>query len=174
MWPQLLLRAVFLAMVFGACAKALSPRSAIHEDDLDRYDAFMSNLHDSQFLDMYLENSQVKIDVYVHPSNELTLSEHFAPSDVAHQYFAQEAQRAQEVLQSASAPEESVHESEAERKAKTCPRTNTVLEREASALDTRRSRCFQFCGSIRHCHRNTGCPHCYAVRQGCLWQKWCR
>ncbi|KAF7719776.1 Uncharacterized protein PECH_006877 [Penicillium ucsense] len=165
-------------MVFGACClKALSPRTAIHEDDLDRYDAFLSNLHDSHFLDMYLENGQVKIDVYAHPSNELTLSEHFTPSDVAHQYFAQETERAKEALQSTSAQDQSAQESadtSGVEKRAICPRGDTVLEQEASVLDKRVSRCYRFCGTIRNCRGNNGCPHCYAVRQGCLWQKWCR
>ncbi|KAJ5997421.1 hypothetical protein N7522_009081 [Penicillium canescens] len=144
-------------MSVAACALALSPRSAIHEDELDRYDAFLSSIQDSHFMDMYLENSRVKIDVYEHPSNELALSEHFTPSDTANQYFDQEEQRAQEVLQPATASDDMVHDST-----------------DASVLEKRVSRCYQFCGTIANCRGNNGCPHCYAVRQGCLWQKWCR
>ncbi|KAJ6079042.1 hypothetical protein N7467_008795 [Penicillium canescens] len=106
MLSQTLLRTLFITMSVAACVLALSPRSAIHEDELDRYDAFLSSLQDSHFMDMYLENSRVKIDVYEHPSNELALSEHFTPSDTANQYFDQEGQRAQEVLQPATASDD--------------------------------------------------------------------
>ena len=174
MLSQTLLRALFIAMSFAACAMALSPRSAIHEDELDRYDAFLSNLQDTQFMDMYLENSRVKIDVYEHPSNDLALSESFTPSDTAGQYFDQESQRAQEALQPATASPDTVHDSTLEKRLDICPRTDSLLNRDATVFEKRVSRCYQFCGTIANCRGNNGCPHCYAVRQGCLWQKWCR
>lgn len=95
------IHALFIAMSLVACAMAmaLSPRSTIHQDELDRYDAFLSNLQDAHFMDMYIENNRVRIDVYEHPSNDLALSETFTPSETAHQYFEQESQRAQEALQ---------------------------------------------------------------------------
>ncbi|KAJ5929999.1 hypothetical protein N7466_005492 [Penicillium verhagenii] len=161
-------------MSITACAMALSPRSAIHEDDLDRYDDFLSLLQDTHFMDMYLENDQVKIDVYDHPSNDLALSQSFTPSDTASQYFEQENQRAQEVLQPAAALRDTTDGSTMENKLEVCPRGGTLLTRDATALDKRVSRCYQFCGTIANCRGNNGCPHCYAVRQGCLWQKWCR
>lgn len=170
-----LLRTLFIAMSFAACAMSLSPRSAVHEDELDRYDAFLSALQDTHFMDMYLENSQVKIDVYEHPSNNLALSESFAPSDTANQYFAQENERAQEVLQPATDSNETVDDSAVEKRTSaSCPRGETLLTRDATVFDKRVSRCYQFCGTIANCRGNNGCPHCYAVRQGCLWQKWCR
>ncbi|PNY27283.1 Uncharacterized protein TCAP_02792 [Tolypocladium capitatum] len=145
---------------------ALSPRDAIHTDDLDRYDTFMSTVRDSQFLDMHMHNGTVKIDVYEHPSNALASSDTFTPSAGAASFFEQEAIRAE------SAPE---------------PPTDSNLDEEYKActehfgetpvlgqLQTRVSRCYQFCGTIANCRGNNGCPHCYAVRQGCLWQKWCR
>lgn len=173
MLSQTLLRALFIAMSFAACAMALSPRSAIHEDELDRYDAFLSNLQDTHFMDMYLENSQVKIDVYDHPSNDLALSESFKPSDTANQYFDQEEQRAQEALQPATSSNDTVPDSTVEKRAG-CSRADTLLNRDATVFEKRVSRCYQFCGTIANCRGNNGCPHCYAVRQGCLWQKWCR
>lgn len=153
---------------------ALSPRSAIHEDELDRYDAFLSNLQHSQFMDMYLENSRVKIDVYEHPSNDLALSESFTPSDTANQYFDQESQRAQEALQPATVSPDTVDDSTLEKRLDICPRADSLLNRDSTVLEKRVSRCYQFCGTIANCRGNNGCPHCYAVRQGCLWQKWCR
>ncbi|KAJ3458853.1 hypothetical protein MRS44_012962 [Fusarium solani] len=77
---------------------ALSPRDAIHADDLEHYDEFMGGLSHTQFLDMYLENHQVKIDVYEHPSNHLTRSVHFKPSPNADKYFHQEKEQANQVL----------------------------------------------------------------------------
>lgn len=170
-----LLRTLFIAMSFAACAMSLSPRSAIHEDELDRYDSFLSALEDTHFMDMYLENGEVKIDVYEHPSNDLALSETFTPSDTASQYFAQENERAQEVLQPATESNETFDDSAVDKRSSAaCPRDNTLLTRDATVLDKRVSRCYQFCGTIANCRGNNGCPHCYAVRQGCLWQKWCR
>jgi hypothetical protein len=175
MLSQTLLRTLFIVMSAAACALALSPRTAIHEDELDRYDAFLSNLQDTHFMDMYLENSRVKIDVYEHPSNSLALSEHFTPSDTANHYFEQEGQRAQEALQPETSANDTVQDLTLEKRAAdACPRTNSLLNRDASVLDKRVSRCYQFCGTIANCRGNNGCPHCYAVRQGCLWQKWCR
>lgn len=174
MLSQTLLYALFIAMSFAACAMALSPQSAIHEDELDRYNTFLSNLQDTHFMDMYLKGDQIKIDVYEHPSNNLTLSESFKPSDTASQYFDQESRRAEEALQSATTSDDTVHDSALEKRLLGCPPADSVLNRDARVLEKRVSRCYQFCGTIANCRGNNGCPHCYAVRQGCLWQKWCR
>ncbi|KAL7923814.1 hypothetical protein ACQKWADRAFT_287933 [Trichoderma austrokoningii] len=77
---------------------ALSPRDAIHINDIDRYDAFLKDLTDNQFLDMYLNNGMVTIDVYQHPSNNLTRTEIFAPSSNAQPYFDQEKAAADKIL----------------------------------------------------------------------------
>ncbi|KAM0261580.1 hypothetical protein ACHAPA_009750 [Fusarium lateritium] len=142
---------------------ALSPRDAIHTDDIERYDEFMNGLSESHFLDMHLENLAVKIDVYAHPSNDHVNTVEFKPSANANQFFEQENDRAAEVF-----GEE--HDGKLEGRA--CKRDENVAER--SVVEKRVSRCYQFCGSIANCRGNNGCPHCYAVRQGCLWQKWCR
>ncbi|KAJ5198461.1 uncharacterized protein N7498_007578 [Penicillium cinerascens] len=92
-------------MSFADCAMGLRPRSAIHKDELDCYDAFLSNVQDTQFLHMYLENSQVKIDIYDYPSNDLALSQTFTPSDTANQYFDQQLQRAQEMQLATASPD---------------------------------------------------------------------
>ncbi|KAM0244081.1 hypothetical protein ACHAP5_006562, partial [Fusarium lateritium] len=77
---------------------ALSPRDAIHTDDIERYDEFMNELSESHFLDMYLENRAVKIDVYAHPSNNHVNTVEFKPSANANQFFEQENDRAAEVF----------------------------------------------------------------------------
>lgn len=156
-----------IAILFAVGIMALSPRDAIHADDLEHYNEFMGSLSDSQFLDMYLENHQVKIDVYEHPSNHLTRSVHFKPSPNADKYFRQEKEQANQIL---GEPEHSGVEARDR-----CKRDEYVGRSEAPNLFEKRvSRCYQFCGTIRNCRGNNGCPHCYAVRMGCLWQKWCR
>ncbi|KAK2684300.1 hypothetical protein QWA68_016846 [Fusarium oxysporum] len=148
---------------FALSIMALSPRDAIHADDIERYDEFMNGLSESQFLDMHLENQVVKIDVYTHPSNDHVNTTEFKPSANANRYFEQENDRAVEVLGEA-------HSEKLEGRA--CKRDKNVDVR--SVFEKRVSRCYQFCGSIANCRGNNGCLHCYAVRQGCLWQKWCR
>jgi hypothetical protein len=78
---------------------SLSPRDVIHTNDLARYDAFMVELADTQFLDMYLEDNIIKIDVYEYLSNDLAHSASFIPSVSATQNFEQEAQRAAGILE---------------------------------------------------------------------------
>ncbi|KAH6952860.1 hypothetical protein DER45DRAFT_574478 [Fusarium avenaceum] len=73
---------------------ALSPQDAIHVDDLERYEEFMNAVSGSQFLDMYMENAAVKIDIYEYPSNNHVQSAHFKPSSKANQYFQQEKEQA--------------------------------------------------------------------------------
>jgi hypothetical protein len=156
-----------VAILCAIGAMALSPRDAIHVDDLERYEEFMDSVSGSQFLDMYMENAAVKIDIYEYPSNDRVQSVHFKPSSKADQYFHQEKEQA-------DALEATENEGLTERAA-ICKRDeHTEMFESLSTLEKRRSRCYQFCGSIHHCSRGTGCPHCYAVRMGCLWQKWCR
>ncbi|KAJ5166662.1 uncharacterized protein N7482_005443 [Penicillium canariense] len=166
---------LFLVTFLATFIMALSPRDAIHLDELDRYDTFLSSLTDSQFLDMYLEDNQVKIDVYHHPSNEIARSESFTPSSSATQYFAQESTRANE-LETRSASEDTKDDAGIQSRdaGRGCVSSGTAIEGDIDGLEQRLSRCYQFCGSIANCRGNNGCPHCYAVRQGCLWQKWCR
>lgn len=159
-------------LVIGAMA--LSPRDAIHTNDIDRYDSFIKDLElmDDHFLDMYLNNSTVTVDVYQHPSNDLTRTEFFAPSSNAQQYFDQEQAAADEILGSDSQGDKSLAERDS---CGSGPGPHLDRRSEDSVgLEKRRSNCFQFCGTIANCRGNNGCPHCYAVRQGCLWQKWCR
>ncbi|QPC76096.1 hypothetical protein HYE68_006848 [Fusarium pseudograminearum] len=73
---------------------ALSPQDAIHADDLERYQEFMNTVSDSQFLDMYMESADVKIDIYEYPSNDHVQSAYFKPSPKADQYFQQEKEQA--------------------------------------------------------------------------------
>ncbi|KAM0420270.1 hypothetical protein ACHAPT_011931 [Fusarium lateritium] len=83
-----------IAILLIVGVMALSPRDTIRVDDLEHYDEFMAGLSRSQFLDMYLENHKVKIDVYEHPSNHLTRSVYFKPSSTADKYFHQEKEQA--------------------------------------------------------------------------------
>jgi hypothetical protein len=83
-----------VAILYVIGAMALSPRDAIHVDDLERYEEFMNAVSGSQFLDMYMENAAVKIDIYEYPSNDRVQSAHFKPSSKADQYFQQEKEQA--------------------------------------------------------------------------------
>ncbi|KAH7150303.1 hypothetical protein B0J13DRAFT_549892 [Dactylonectria estremocensis] len=91
-----------LDILFVAAPMALSPRDAIHSDDLSRYDAFMADIADTHFLDMYLETNMITINVYEGSTNELARSQLFSPSSNAHRYFDQENEAANEVLGSSS------------------------------------------------------------------------
>ncbi|KAF4993245.1 hypothetical protein FGRMN_6609 [Fusarium graminum] len=77
---------------------SLSPRDAIAVNDIERYNNFMAEVADSQFLDMYLENGAVKIDVYDYPSNTLVQSVQFEASPKANSYFDQQKAQADEIL----------------------------------------------------------------------------
>ncbi|KAL7798382.1 hypothetical protein V8C37DRAFT_399165 [Trichoderma ceciliae] len=134
-------------------AMALSPRDAIHTNDIDRYDSFIKDLElmDDYFLDMYLNNGTVIIDVYQHPSNDLTRTELFAPSSNAQQYFDQEKAAADEILGSHSQADKSL----AERGPCGGPGPDPDERSEDSVgLEKRRSNCFQFCGTIANCRGN--------------------
>ncbi|SPJ71926.1 uncharacterized protein FTOL_01654 [Fusarium torulosum] len=156
-----------VAILCAIGVMALSPQDAIHVDDLERYEEFMNAVSGSQFLDMYMENAAVKIDIYEYPSNDRVQSAHFKPSSKADQYFQQEKEQA-------DALEATENEGLTERAAICRRDEHTEVFERLSTLEKRRSRCYQFCGTVHHCTRGTGCPHCYAVRMGCLWQKWCR
>ncbi|KAF5660145.1 hypothetical protein FHETE_9118 [Fusarium heterosporum] len=121
---------------------SLSPRDTIAVNDIERYNNFMAEVADSQFLDMYLENAAVKIDVYEYPSNTLVQSVQFEASPKANSYFDQQKAQADEILG------EQVGEGIAEREI-ICKRDDDVEELELSMFEKRRSRCRQFCGNIR-------------------------
>lgn len=164
-----------LLVLIASSAMALSPRDAIHVDDIDRYDSFIKQLDSAldHFLDMYMENSMITIDVIQHPTNVTTRSERFTPSAVAQEYLDQEKKMADEIL-GVNLNEDGNMIARAN-----CgiagPGPHPGRKRSESLENVKRvSNCFQFCGSIANCRGNNGCPHCYAVRQGCLWQKWCR
>lgn len=155
-------------------AMSLKPRDAIHPAEIERYDSFMSGIADSQYLHMYTEDNEIKLDVYEHPSNELVQQGSFSPSENATEYFLQESNR--DELAFSTEDLDTVHHSTVERRDSFagCSATNSELDRMTKALESRRSRCYQFCGSIAHCHGNNGCPHCYYVGGACWWQKRCR
>ncbi|KAJ5908775.1 hypothetical protein N7495_001457 [Penicillium taxi] len=166
------LRFLILAFFWATLTMALKARDAIHLDDLDNYDVFLSNLTDSQFLDMYLEDSHVKIDVYENPTNEIAITASFTPSHNATEYFRQTSALADEKFPLAETSSDSASGSVVKRAG--CSSLDSVQERDIAGIENQNSRCYQFCGTIANCRNNNGCPHCYAVRQGCLWQKWCR
>jgi hypothetical protein len=83
-----------LATLYVIGAMTLPPEDAIHVDDLERYEEFMNAVSGSQFLDMYMENATVKIDIYEYPSNDHVQSAHFKPSSKADQYLQQEKEQA--------------------------------------------------------------------------------
>lgn len=130
----------------------------------------MSTLTDSQFLHLYLENNEVKLDVYEYPSNVIVSRNAFAPSENAHTYFEQESKRAEEASLLEEPLNDTVDHSELEKREsfKKCPTANTELDSLKND-----ARCYQFCGSIAHC-TDRHCPHCYYVGGACRWQKWCR
>ncbi len=164
-----------LLVLIASSAMALSPRDAIHVDDIDRYDSFIKQLDSAldHFLDMYMENSMITIDVIQHPTNVTTRSEKFTPSAVAQEYLDQEKKIADEIL--GVNPNEDGNMIARANCGIAGPGPHPGRKRSESLDNVKRvSNCFQFCGSIANCRGTNGCPHCYAVRQGCLWQKWCR
>jgi hypothetical protein len=162
-----------LLVLIASSAMALSPRDAIHLDDIDRYDSFMKELDSAtdHFLDMYMKNSMITVDVLHYPTNVIARSEQFTPSSVAQEYFDQEKRMAEEILGADSKDDGNSLES---RQCGSGPGPHPWKRSDDFHNVKRRSNCFQFCGTIANCRGNNGCPHCYAVRQGCLWQKWCR
>ena len=148
-----------LLLICGS-AMALKPRDAIHVDDLDRYDLFMKELDSApdHFLDMYMHNRMVKVDVYQHPTNVLARSELFTPSPTAQEFFTQEKKTADEMFGEAEGSKE-------------CAST----ENKEEILDPEKPyQCGQSCNSDAQCRRNNGCSECYIVRNGCLLRKLCR
>lgn len=75
----------------------LRPRDAIESSLHGEYDAFMSELNDDTFIDMYLKDGLVTIDVYQSPSNQLQLTRQFPPSRHAEEFFLQEKRAAEEL-----------------------------------------------------------------------------
>jgi hypothetical protein len=90
--PVYLFVFLHLLVLIASSAMALSPRDAIHLDDIDRYDSFMKELDSAtdHFLDMYMKNSMITVDVLYYPTNVIARSEQFTPSSVAQEYFDQE------------------------------------------------------------------------------------
>ncbi|UPK91621.1 hypothetical protein LCI18_002556 [Fusarium solani-melongenae] len=139
----------------------LTARDAVHVDDLERYDEFMKTITGNEILNFYPENQVIKLDIHEYPSNEIIRSGEFKPSPKADTYFKQEDELQAEFLQGSSG------EGELEARG-VCPiADDPVLQERAN------SRCFQFCGYVNHCV-DRRCHHCYYVRGGCQWQKWCR
>jgi hypothetical protein len=88
----------------------LSPRDAIHVDDIERYDAFMKTLAGNQYLHTYPKNQVIKLDVYEHPSDELVLSGEFKLSAKADAYWEQEDKFEKKFLGRQECPGEDVSE----------------------------------------------------------------
>lgn len=62
----------------------------------------MSELRGDTFLDMYLKDDMITIDVYHAVTNNLELTRQFTPSPIAGDFFAQEATAQEEFLQKAT------------------------------------------------------------------------
>jgi hypothetical protein len=157
----------------------LSVRDTIAEDSIVAYDAFMSTVAETSFLS--LDHNDSTITVYEHDGTDeyVIQSGAFAASDLASSYFEQENEIAVEQGLLSNATEvatETANSTELSKRGNPCDRDLTSLGQSNAVafLDKRASRCYQFCGTIANCIRGGACPHCYAVRQGCLWQKWCR
>ncbi|KAJ5757480.1 uncharacterized protein N7511_006174 [Penicillium nucicola] len=179
MFLQTLFRALLVIMsAASCCAMMISPRTAIREDELDRYDAFMENIQDDHYVSMFLVNGRVKVDLFVWPSDTLAFSDDFTPSPTANEYFEQQDRMAEEMFGPEPSSNDTVQNSTLEtRDADRCTGSNTFSIRDASILDDERrrrpSRCGQFCGGVAHCRGNNGCPRCHSVRMGCRYQKQC-
>jgi hypothetical protein len=157
----------------------LSVRDTIAEESIVAYDAFMSTVAETSFLS--LDHNDSTITVYEHDGTDeyVIQSGAFAASDLASSYFEQENEIAVEQSLMSNATEEATetaNSTELSKRGNPCDRDLTSLGQSNAVafLDKRASRCYQFCGTIANCIRGGACPHCYAVRQGCLWQKWCR
>ncbi|ENH70131.1 hypothetical protein RAB80_015030 [Fusarium oxysporum f. sp. vasinfectum] len=91
---------IFKFAIFFICRAMafLSPRDAIHIDDLERYDAFMKTMAGTQYLHLYPGNQVIKLDVYEYPSDELVKSGEFKRSAKADAYWEQEDEFEKEFL----------------------------------------------------------------------------
>lgn len=159
----------FSMLLTAGRAIAFSPQDAIHPDDVPTYSEFMGKVQDSQFLDMFLEGGTIQVNVYNSLTNSLDKNESFRPSSMAEEYFEHEKAVANQLLD----PSDTGGGISKRELCGPGPFDGKMV-RSLQHLEERRSNCYQFCGSINHCRGNNGCPHCYSVRQGCLWQKWCR
>lgn len=162
------LTALIASVVFLATfVMALSPRSAIHANDLERYDAFMADVQSSQYLHMFPENGQVRVDVYEDPSDVLAASGLFGSSEHAEEYFERAAQHAVELL----SRDESASSSALLCSTSISPAPTPVL----GGLEARLSRCWQFCGRVADCGGPfVQCPNCYYVGGRCRYQRSCQ
>lgn len=140
-----------LLVLITSSAMALSPRDAIHGNDIDRYDSFMAQLESAldHFLDMHMENSIIIIDVIQHPTNVTTRSEKFTPSAVAQGYFDQEKKMADEIF--GPNPKEGGHLTERDGCGIAGPGPRPGKRSESLDNVKRVSNCSQFCGSTAHC-----------------------
>ncbi|KAF4943284.1 hypothetical protein FGADI_13515, partial [Fusarium gaditjirri] len=116
----------------------LTPRDAIHIDDLDRYDEYMKTVAGNNILNMYQENQVIKVDIHEYPNDNIVRSAEFKPSPQADAYFKQDAEMAKEFLAQHESFGDGSHESRAE-----CHGLPPDME-------DARSRCFQFCGYVTH------------------------
>lgn len=157
----------------------LSVRDSIAEEGTVAYDAFMSAVAETSFLSLDYNDDTVTVYEHDGADESVIRSGAFAASDLASSYFEQEREMAiDQGLQNnmTEVADETANSTELSKRGNNCDRDETSLGQSNAVgfLDKRRSNCYQFCGTIANCAGNNGCPHCYAVRQGCLWQKWCR
>jgi hypothetical protein len=157
----------------------LNVRETIAEADIVAYDAFMSSVAQTSFLS--LDHNDNIITVYEHDGADeyVIRSGTFAASDLASSYLEQERRMAidQGLLNNVTeVAANTANSTELSKRGNNCDRDETSLGQSNAVafLDKRRSRCYQWCGTIADYVGKNGCPHCYAARQGCLWQKWCR
>lgn len=71
---------------------ALTPRDAIHKEDLVKYDVFIKDLPRDTFPSMFLDShNTIQVDVHRDKkSQDIIITEHFKPSEKAVDYFEQE------------------------------------------------------------------------------------
>lgn len=178
MWNNKLFVTLLIHLLLGLQVMGLKPRDAISAESVERYDTFMAEVMDTSFLSLEHDNDNVKVYEHDSADDSIIRSGTFGASSLAASFFEQEEAMAieQGLIDDGSNADGSSNTTELEKRVNSClaidaAQATGVAER---SLDKRVSRCYQFCGTIANCRGNNGCPHCYAVRQGCLWQKWCR
>lgn len=178
MWNNNIKIIVVIQLLFFLLgAMGLKIRDAISEDSIASYDVFMTGVADTSFLSVDYNNTIITIYEYHGADETVIRSGEFAPSSLASSFFDQENQMATELglLSNSTEAESTADAADLSKRGNICTRDEASAEQEENdGLEKRVSRCYQFCGTIANCVGNNGCPHCYAVRQGCLWQKWCR
>ncbi|KAJ5259542.1 hypothetical protein N7478_012523 [Penicillium angulare] len=158
----------------------LKPHNAIHHEDMERYENFMSQVKDHHYLDMYFKDDKIHVDIFEYPADTIVASGLFEPSSDSHAYFEQQENFAREMgIYDSAKPD--VDEPQASQEGASTTGDAHGLERRAGCssslnvefdpLSERASRCRQFCGIGANCVRN--CPRCYYVGGACRWQKWC-